>query len=537
MSTATDRTSFRPGRLGLLDRVVLALVFTAHAAFFPWFPELNSPNELTRVYLGESLIEDGSVSIDGAISRHGRIFDLSVRKVDGRSVYYSDKAPGVTFLAMPALWVHHLATDAPRTAEDRANALATKVRLTRFFGATLPTLLLMFLLLRFLREELSSPTLPAILVLAYGLGTVATPYASFAIGHQPSALILFALFLRVRGTHREPQRMSSPGHLVLTGLLAGTSLLIEYQNALIVLPFAFWFLARVHLSPRSIGLAALGAIPPVALLMVYHQAAFGSPFLTGYSFIASGFAEVHAQGLLGVAWPKPAHAFLSFLSPQKGLFYFSPWLLFGALGLFVLERRGDHRFHLVFVLLYALFVSAMVYPAGGWTVSQRHLAPMVPFLLLPAGLLLERFLVRERSAVSVLAPAVFVALAGLSILVCLSSAVIWPHYQENLLNPYWQIGWPLFVDGWVPPNALGFMSSWWLLVVLLALSGLMLVTWLLAPLVMRHRYLALASALVAMVLVTASWVALSRLPGRTQDVDRDRAFIERVYVADPRSDP
>lgn len=522
----------RRARLGPLDRAVLGLVFVAHAAFFPWFPELHSPNELTRVYLAESLIEDGAVSIDGAIRRHGRIFDLSVREVEGRPVHYSDKAPGVAFLAMPALVIHHLAAAPPRTPDDRADGLATKVRLTRLFGATLPTLLLMVLLLRFLREELASPTLPAILVLAYGLGTVATPYASLAIGHQASALVLFSLFLRVRATGRD----SSAGHLLLTGLIAGASLLIEYQNALLVLPFAVWFLARVGLTPRAIGLAALGAIPPVALLMVYHQAAFGSPFLTGYSFIASGFAEVHAQGLLGVAWPKASHAFLSFLSPQKGLFYFSPWLLFGAAGLFLLERRGDHRFHLVFVVLYALFVSAMVYPVGGWTVSQRHLAPMVPFLLLPAGLLLERVLARERSATSVLVPAVFVGLAAVSILVCLTSAVVWPHFQEHLMNPYWQIGWPLFADGWVPPNALGFIASWWLLVILLGLAGATLMTWLIAPLVMRHRHLALLFALVTTGLVLASWVALARLPGRSQDIDRERAFIERIYVADPRSD-
>lgn len=519
-------------RLGPLDRAVLGLVFVAHAVFFPWFPELHSPNELTRVYLAESLIEDGAVSIDGAIRRHGRIFDLSVREVDGRQVHFSDKAPGVAFLAMPALMVHHLAATPAKTADERADTLATQVRLTRLFGATLPTLLLMVLLMRFLREELASQTLPAILVLAYGLGTVATPYASLAIGHQLSALVLFSLFLRVRATGPE----SSAAHLFVTGLIAGVSLLIEYQNALLILPFAVWFLARVGLSFRAIGLVALGGIPPVVLLMVYHQAAFGSPFLTGYSFIASGFAEVHAQGLLGVAWPKASHAFLSFLSPQKGLFYFSPWLLFGALGLFLLERRGDHRFHLVFVILYALFVSAMVYPVGGWTVSQRHLAPMVPFLLLPAGLLLERVLARERSVSRVIVPSIFIAFAAVSILVCLTSAVVWPHFQEQLMNPYWQLGWPLFADGWVPPNALGLVSSWWLLVVLLGLAGVTLLTWLVAPLVMRHRYLALVSALVTMGLVLASWVLLTRLPGRSQDIDRERAFIERVYVADPRSD-
>ncbi|HRE87721.1 MAG TPA: hypothetical protein PK095_01160 [Myxococcota bacterium] len=508
--------------------MVLALVFAAHALFFPWFPELKSANELSRVYLAESLIEDGTVSVDPSIARHGRIFDLSVREVDGKPVHYSDKAPGVALVSLPALAVYRLVA-----SESPEESLATEVRLVRIFGATLPTLLLLVLLSRFLREELASPHLPAILVLAYGLGTVATPYASLAFGHQLSALLLFGLFLRIRKTSVE----SCAGHLVVTGLIAGASLLVEYQNAIILLPFMVWYLARVRLSPKAIGLAVLGALPPVLALMVYHQAAFGSPFLTGYSFIASNFAEVHAQGLLGIAWPKVGHAFLSFLSPQKGLFYFSPWLVLGALGLFRLEPRGDHRFHIVFVALYALFVSAMVYPVGGWTVSQRHLAPMVPFLLLPAGLLLERAMAREGRWSGVFVPALFVGLVAVSIAACFISAVVWPHYPEHLENPFWQMGWPLFIDGWVPPNALSLVSSWWLIVGLSSVAALILLTWLAVPWILRHRPGALVGTLGTVVLVVVAWVALSRIPGRDQDVERDRSFAERVYVADPRSNP
>lgn len=510
-----------------MDLATVVLVFAAHALFFPWFPELRSANELSRVYLAESLIEDGTVSVDGSIARHGRIFDLSVRELDGRRVHYSDKAPGVALTALPALAIHKIVS-----SSQGEEGLATQVRLVRIFGATLPTLLLLILLLRFLREELASPHLPAILVLAYGLGTVATPYASLAFGHQLSALLLFGLFLRVRGTSAEsPER-----HLVVTGLIAGTSLLVEYQNAIILVPFMVWFLARARFSLRAIGFATLGTVPPIALLLSYHQAAFGSPLLTGYSFIASSFAEVHAQGLLGIAWPKPEHAVLSFFSPQKGLFFFSPWLLFGALGLFRMERRGDHRFHIALVVLYALFVSAMVYPVGGWTVSQRHLAPMVPFLLLPAGLFLDRVLAREHTWSNVVVPPIFVGLVGVSILVCLTSAVVWPHYPEHLQNPFWQIGWPLLVDGWVPPNALPLVSSWWLLIVLSVFAATILLTWLLVPWLLRHRYGALALSLGVVTLVVVGWVASSRQPGRLQDVERDRAFIERVYVADPRSD-
>lgn len=513
--------------LGAFERFVLVLTFVAQAAFFPWFPELHSANELSRVYLAESLVEDGSVSIDKAMARHGAIFDLSVREVEGHKRHYSDKAPGLALLATPLIALHDLVS--PGTSPEE---LATRVRLARLIGATLPTLFLLILLMRFLKEELVSPTLPAVLVLTYGLGTVAAPYAGLAFGHQLSALVLFGLFLRVRKT----TRTTSASHLIATGLVAGSAILVEYQNALLLLPFVVWFIARTR-SPRAIGLAMVGGLVPIALLMAYHQAAFGSPFLTGYSFIASSFAAVHAQGLLGVAWPKTSHAFLSFLSSSKGLFFFSPWLVVGALGLSTLERRGDHRFHLFFVILYALFVSALVYPVGGWTVSQRHLAPMVPFFVLPAGLLIERWLAQKRSVTSWFWPAVFVGLALVSILQCTISAVVWPHYIETLTNPFWQLGWPLFRDGWVPPSALSFMSSWWLLATILATAALTLIGWLVLPLLVRHRVMALIASVCVVTATTVGWVVLATKPGRDQDVSKDRAFIERVYVPDPRSEP
>ncbi len=503
--TAATRLHFGP-----FERLVLALAFVTQAAFFPWFPELRSPNELTRVYLAESLVDDASVSIDGAIARHGSIFDLSVREVDGHRRHYSDKAPGLAFLATPFIALYHATSSAPD--------LNTQVRLTRFVTATLPTFILLVLLLRFLRSELVDRRLPAILVLGYALGTVATPYSGLAFGHQLSACILFSLFLAIRA-----DKPRAP----LVGLLASAAVLVEYQNALLLLPFAIWFLARVRLSPRHLALAVLGMAPLTALLLVYHHAAFGSPFLTGYSFIASSFAEVHAQGLLGVTLPKLSAANLSFISPAKGLFFFSPWLALALPGLFLLDPRGPHRFTLVFVVIYALFVSSLVYPDGGWTVSQRHLAPMVPFLILPIGLLIDR----RRSP---FAP-VLVGLLIPSIAACTISAVVWPHWQDHLQNPFWQLGWPLFADGWVPASALAFISSWWLLVTLLGLASLCLLAYLLEPLILRHRYVALLATAALTTAIAATYIALARLPGRTQDVERDRQFIERTYVPDPRS--
>ena len=512
----TARRMAAPRRRSALEWSAIALAFVFHAAFFTWFPSLRSPNELTRVYLASALVEDGTVCIDQQLKRNARIFDLSEREVDGRRHYYSDKAPGVAFLALPALALYEKMVDVP--------LLTTKVRLTRFVVSTVPTVLLLWLLLDVLGAYLQSPRLPALLVLAYALGSVATPYASMAFGHQLSGVVLFALFCAIL-------RASSDGSAWWSAAIgAGASLavMVEYQNVLLLVPFGSFYLLRVAARPRHLLAATLAAAPLTLLLLAYHQAAWGSPFKTGYSFIASSFREVHAQGMLGVAWPRPAHAYLSFLSPAKGLFFFAPWLALCVPGLVLAWRSGALalRFSVAFVVLYALFVSALIYPVGGWTVSQRHLVPAVPFMLLPIGLLVER-LARFRELGRIL----FVGLALPALLACGLSAVVWPHWQEQLVNPFWQLGWPLFRDGWVAPCVLGGAAASRLLAcAILGGAALLLLNELMRS--ARSRSAGMLAVFFAM-LLSASYVALARLPGREQAVTADRAFIERVYQSDP----
>jgi hypothetical protein len=516
------RTLPRVSRAGSLDLLVLLLAFVFHTAFFAWFPAMRSPNELTRVYLAGALLEDHSVQIDGQIAKYGSVFDVSERKIGPTVYHYSDKAPGVALLALPALAVQ-------RALAARPPELEAKVRLVRLWVCSLPTLLLLVLLLRFLKRQLPDPRLPALLTLAYALGSPAAPYASLALGHQPSAVVLFSAFLLIGRMHAGTRVALS----LLVGVLASLAVNIEYQNALLFLPLAVFFAWRVRVRPVHLLAALLGAAPLTALLLYYHKLAFGSPLLTGYSFLSSSFKEVHAQGMLGVALPKASHAYLSFLSPAKGLFFFAPWLALSVPGLLLLwrSRRADLRLMALFVLLYALFVAALVYPAGGWTVSQRHLVPALPFMVLPAGLFvarLERYPGCGRLLLTGLAlPALFV---------CSVSAVVWPHYQEALNNPFWQLGWPLFRDRWIVPSALnrfGVSSFALTLALLSAAAGLFLADLVrTAPGVLRRAlYPALALGL------AAGALALARLPARHQDTTADRAYVEQNYVHDPLASP
>jgi hypothetical protein len=159
------------------------------------------------------------------------------------------------------------------------------------------------------------------------------------------------------------------------------------------------------------------------------------------------------------------------------------------------------------------------------------LVPAVPFMVLPVGLFvarLERYPGCGRLLLTGLAlPALFV---------CGVSAVVWPHYQEALNNPFWQLGWPLFRDRWVVPSALNHfgVSSFALAIALLsAAAGLFLADLVRAAPggLRRALYPALALGL------AAGTLALARLPARHQDATADRAYVEQNYVHDPLATP
>lgn len=416
-----------------MDRWAIYLVFLVQVAFFPWFPALHSANELSRLYLAQALAIDHDVEITPYIEKYGDIGDKSV--VLGR--YYSDKPPGTAFISAPGIALRRLL--------GGCDCLSSDMRVARLLVGILPT----FLLLGWLRREMEelgvSVESRSLTILAYGLGSLAFPYSILLYGHQPVAVLLFGVFFLLRKPGVRP--------LVATmaAFLAGLCLASEYQSAVYLAPLAVLFLIRVR--PLGWGLLAglAGLILPIGAMSLYHNAAFGSPFVTGYSHVANQyFASVHAQGFMGVSTPRLAPLIGSFVLPSKGLFVFSPFFALGFLGLWryrtAVLSTGGFVLRLVMVFLPVLFVSSMVYWDGGWTVGQRHLTPILPFLVAPAALLIDRF-----SVARMVAPALAVA----SIMMTGVATLVFPHLPENFANPFHDLIIPLLIGGCVAVPSLG----------------------------------------------------------------------------------
>ena len=82
----------------LAPRAVIAAFTLAVLSLQYHFPHFPSPNEYSRLYLLEAIVEDGTLAIDRPLARHRDIEDKVV--FAGRT--YSNKPPGLTLLALPA---------------------------------------------------------------------------------------------------------------------------------------------------------------------------------------------------------------------------------------------------------------------------------------------------------------------------------------------------------------------------------------------------------------------------------------------------
>src|SRR5947207_11493454 len=85
-------------RRALGGRGWLIAVAIAYLYVFPWFPRIQSANELPRVYLVKAIVEDHTFAIDRGVAIWGTTADVS----PSGGHLYSNKAPGSSLLAVPA---------------------------------------------------------------------------------------------------------------------------------------------------------------------------------------------------------------------------------------------------------------------------------------------------------------------------------------------------------------------------------------------------------------------------------------------------
>lgn len=428
--------------LARASRGVTVMLFALVWLSCVWFGSYAfNPNNVTRLFAAISLVERGDAKIDAYQS-------LTIDKAQfgtgaGRH-YYMDKAPGMTLMAVPAIWAANVVTGTRSRDEviDITNPrlgafLRVRLSLAVASSAALLTALAAVLLLDLGTGITGSPAAGLFAALGYAMGSVVWGWSTTLFGHAPvAALLLIATWAIWRGT-------AGPGDLLrwrypmIAGLALGWAVAVEFQAALSGVATGVWALWRTrHVAGRVrrqiYGLAIVCAVVAVLPVLAYNQVAFGRPFVLGYQGVV-GFRGMD-QGLFGLTYPKLNVVGNVVFGFRRGMVWVAPVLVLGVIGLIGLVRARSARdlgWLAVAVVVIVVSINASYYYwDGGASVGPRHSVPAIPFLaigLAPLWASLRQRWMRWAA----------VALLGLSMAINLIVAATDMFASEAMATPVW----------------------------------------------------------------------------------------------------
>lgn len=354
--------------------------------------------------------------------------------------YYSALAPGTAILGLPFAGVGFL-LDGHFTLFGYSTVTAEFfVAIANAVAATI-----VYLLGRLLSFD---KRVSVFLGFAYAFSTISWPFATYFFQSDVSAMFcLLAVYLTLRAVRIPSERITDA---LGAGLAVSVAMLVDYINA-VFLPILFLFLvfslrrARGRLV-RIAGSFAFSGLLGIIMIGLYNYASFGSP-LRGSEQLYLNASSVFAE----FSYPLYSGAYLNLFTPYRGLFVFDIILVLGLVGFYEMFRGSLYRNEatLFLVCFLAIFVPYSMWydPTGGEGFGPRFLVAAIPFMLLPAGVVLQKA-DRKMWVLAYLMYLVGVFINGVAGV----TQAVTPMYSDGTF-PFLQWTFPLFLrDG---------LDTWW----------------------------------------------------------------------------
>ena len=347
-------------------RLVTVVAFASIAFAFAYPMQVNAWNQNAHYALVRALA-DGTPTIDKSRTEIGDLGTGDVTLVNGH--YYSNKAPGLAFLTLPAFVV--VEASGMRTTGDPTKV----IWVLHLWAIVLPALLLVAAL-RYVGDRLE-PGYGLAVAVTLAFGTLVLPFATMYFAHVAAAAFAFGAFALLVHERRGPPRLWL---VALAGLLGGFAATTEYTAGLAAVVIGVYALASADRVRRGLAYGAglfLGLLP----LALYNWWAFGSP--THLSYEENQVEPV--GGIFGVGVPSPS-ALLDLLFSAWGLLTNMPVLALGVAGAVVLlrRRRAEALVLLAVPAVGLLHDTALQFSPFGGLGLPRYLIYTLPFVV--AGL-------------------------------------------------------------------------------------------------------------------------------------------------------
>jgi hypothetical protein len=440
---------------------IFLISLTSYVYFFPRWADVSQNSRLNMV---RAIVDDGTFRIDKYV---GNTVDYA--KIG--DAYYSDKAPGASFLAVPVYALVKFGLSLPiiepltnqlensdafkstlrengsGVGEDKVRVALSLIVISFFVGA-LPTAALCVLIFLFAQKLTGNAIVSVIGALSYGLLSPAFAYANVFYGHNISAFLLFAAFFVLFNLQSTDEQVKASS-LLLAGFLLGYSVLTEYPTLLIaaiLFVYALYTLWRKNETTKIFWLMLSAAIC-AGVLLLYNKTLFGSPFDLGYNH-SELWTKQHSSGFVSLTFPRLDALFGIFFGVFRGLFFYSPITLLAVAGFWFWFRSKKFRAELwatiTSLFSFALFNASSVMWWGGWGIGPRYLLPALPF----AGLAIAFALHSSRAMTRIALP-----LALWSLVVTWSVTLAEQSFPpDNIFNPLFEYAVPNWANGNIARN-------------------------------------------------------------------------------------
>jgi hypothetical protein len=415
-----------------------------------------------------SLVANGEISID-------RYANHTIDKVESHGRFYSDKAPGLSLMAVPVTallwrWMITVFHDGSRPAAEQWPWGSPAYYLFTYFAMlstsaliTAASVAAMFLVAL---SVFGSPVGAILVAVAYGFATPMFGWATAFVGHAPAAGLLsigFACAHFLRSNNAPNPRRDC--FLVVAGVACLTwAVVIEYTAAPVAAAVAVYGSRKIisagdHRS-MLVGCALITGFLFLLPLLIYNHLAFGAPWRVGYQF-HTAFPGTKV-GFVGIRIPRLKVLYEIICGERRGIVPLCPLLFLVPLGVLQMGIRNGQRelaLLIVFVVIYYLALnSSYYYWDGGSSTGPRYVTGMLPFACLPLGSVWN-CASKEMRAFVLLLIATSLALA----VACASTGMFAPMHINHLLLDYLIPGFVSGAPTAVPVYLFGWRSRYFLL--------------------------------------------------------------------------
>jgi dolichyl-phosphate-mannose-protein mannosyltransferase len=337
------------------ENLLLLLVCTISILYFGNYRTLGSSDTIPARYLPLSILREGNFDLDEFSNLHSRA--ASSGMIYRGKHFISFYPVGAPLIASP-FYLASAIGPIPGNSQFVAD-------LEKFAAALI--VILSVIVLYFAILPLTNRGMSLLITAVYALATSSFSVSSQALWQHGAAQLCLAvaLYCLVRGL-KEPRWNS------FAGFPAALAVVCRPTDALLVLPMGLYVL--FHQTKTFPGFL-LFTLPPILFQISYNNYYFDNPLHTQWRINQEGFwTTPFINGLSGILF-----------SPARGLFVYSPILIFSFIGVILCWVKPEFvllRYLSIGVIANLFLYSKFFMWWGGNTYGPRLLADLSPILCL-----------------------------------------------------------------------------------------------------------------------------------------------------------